>query len=174
MSEEQSSPLIDPGLVGSQAEGPVTAAPVDVTSVATKKKPTAEELGPKEYCWGVGRRKSSVARVRVRPGEGKISVNGKTLEDYFPKLDNQRGIIAPLKAAEKDKVYDVHVNVKGGGSTGQAGAACMGLARALVVADPASFQILRDRGFLTRDGRMVERKKYGQKGARKRFQFSKR
>lgn len=174
MSEEQassSSPLIDPEQVN-LASIPTPEATAPVTG--GKKKPTADQLGPKEYCWGTGRRKRSVARVRIRPGKGNIVVNKKELNNYFPKIENQNSFLAPLKTVDRKSSYDVFVNLKGGGTTGQAGAAMMGLARALIVAEPDVFPALRDAGFLTRDSRMVERKKYGQKKARKRFQFSKR
>jgi small subunit ribosomal protein S9 len=171
--EEQSpsTPLIDPAQVN-LADIPTPVAVADVPE--TKRKPTADQLGPKEFCWGTGRRKSSVARVRIRPGKGKIEINKKELNNYFPKIENQRNVLAPLKATERTSSYDVYINLVGGGTTGQAGAAMLGLARALIIAEPDTFSALRDGGFLTRDSRMVERKKYGQKKARKRFQFSKR
>lgn len=175
MAEEQtpSSPLIDPEQVKSVVMP--TTTPVDVADVSPlKKKPRADQLGPKEFCWGTGRRKSSVARVRIRPGKGQFEINNKELKNYFPKLENQKNVLAPLKAVDRATSYDIFINLNGGGTTGQAGAAMLGLARALIVAEPESFQALRDGGFLTRDSRMVERKKYGQKGARKKFQFSKR
>ena len=101
-------------------------------------------------------------------------VNGKELNDYFPVLREQQVVKAPLAVTDNVGKFDVFMKLHGGGTTGQAGAAVMGLARALVIADPECFPKLRDSGYLTRDGRMKERKKYGQKGARKRFQFSKR
>ncbi len=173
MSEEQSSssPLIDPAQVN-LADIPAPVAPGSVP--APSNKPTADQLGPKEYCWGTGRRKSSVARVRIRPGKGKIEINKKELDNYFPKIENRNAVLAPLKAADRTGSYDVFINLNGGGTTGQAGAAMMGLARALVVAEPDTFIAMKDGGFLTRDSRMVERKKYGRKKARKSFQFSKR
>ncbi|MBI9016697.1 MAG: 30S ribosomal protein S9 [Phycisphaerae bacterium] len=149
---------------------PVSSAPATRRS----RQKSAGELGPKEYCWGTGRRKSSVARVRVRPGSGKILINKKDVTNYFSLEKDQTAVKAPLKATGNLEAYDVWVNANGGGTTGQAGAILMGLSRALIAADPATFQALRDGGFLTRDSRMVERKKYGQKKARKSFQFSKR
>jgi small subunit ribosomal protein S9 len=126
------------------------------------------------YWWGTGRRKSSVARVRIKPGGGKLVVNKKPLNDYFPREQDRKAVTAPLKAVGAEKTFDVFINVKGGGMTGQAGASLLGVARALRNYDQNFVPTLRDGGHLTRDPRMVERKKPGQKGARKRFQFSKR
>jgi small subunit ribosomal protein S9 len=136
---------------------------------------TAQKAEPKGgYWWGTGRRKSSVARVRIRPGEGKLLINEKKLDDYFARQQDRNAVIAPLKAVKAEKTFDVFVNVKGGGITGQSGATRLGIARALRNFDPSFVQPLRDGGHLTRDARMVERKKPGQRGARRRFQFSKR
>lgn len=128
-----------------------------------------------EQCiWGTGRRKSSIARVRIRKGNGKISVNDKDLDSYFP-IDRERGIVRfPLKTTKTLGEFDVLVNVRGGGLTGQAGAISLGIARALSRSNPALIDNLREGGFLTRDSRMKERKKYGKKGARKSFQWTKR
>ncbi len=126
------------------------------------------------YWWGTGRRKSSVARVRIRLGDGKLSVNKRTLENYFTREQDRKAVLAPLKAVEAEKTFDIFINVRGGGTSGQAGASLLGIARALKNYNDGFTQILRDSGHLTRDGRMVERKKPGQSGARKRFQFSKR
>jgi len=126
-----------------------------------------------ERFYATGRRKTSVARVWVTPGTGKITVNKKPGDDYF---DTARMMVLrqPLEAVEGESSYDVWATVKGGGISGQAGALLHGLARALVLADEEHRVPLRKAGHLTRDSRMVERKKYGQPGARKRFQFSKR
>ncbi|MEA3368096.1 MAG: 30S ribosomal protein S9 [Planctomycetota bacterium] len=124
--------------------------------------------------WGVGRRKTAVARVRVWMGEGRIAINGRTVEEYFTEEKDRQAVYAPLTVTGALKAYDVGVNVKGGGRTGQADATKLGIARALAKADPSLEQALRDGKFLTRDPRMRERKKYGQPGARKKFQFSKR
>ncbi len=121
-----------------------------------------------------GRRKSSVARVRIRPGAGTLQINGRTFEDYFPRETIRRIAVRPLQVTETVGKYDVWANVSGGGLTGQAGALSLGLARALKIADPETKAALSRDGLLTRDSRMKERKKYGQPGARKRFQFSKR
>lgn len=128
-----------------------------------------------EQFWGTGRRKTSVARVRIIPGgEGDIIVNKKPLEEYFDRSDHVQAAKRPIEHVEKIGEYAIRINVKGGGNTGQAGAISHGLARALVKADETLKPSLKKAGFLTRDSRMVERKKYGQKGARARFQFSKR
>jgi small subunit ribosomal protein S9 len=128
-----------------------------------------------EQFWGTGRRKTSVARVRIIPGgEGDIIINKKPIEEYFDRSDHVQEAKQPIEHVEKIGEYAVRVNVKGGGNTGQAGAISHGLARALVKADESLKPSLKKAGFLTRDSRMVERKKYGQKGARARFQFSKR
>ena len=122
----------------------------------------------------VGRRKTSVARVYLRPGKGKIQINHRTLDDYFPLEWRQKAITAAFEVTGTAGQFDLVINVKGGGLTGQAEAIRMGVARALLENDEDHRAALRDAGFLTRDDRMVERKKYGQPKARKRFQFSKR
>ncbi len=122
----------------------------------------------------VGRRKTSVARVIMVPGTGKITVNRRALENFFPLETLRADVLKPFEATQLTGKYDVRVNVEGGGSTGQAGAIKLGIARALVALSEDHKQPLRAAGLLTRDPRMVERKKYGQKKARKRFQFSKR
>ena len=123
---------------------------------------------------GTGRRKTSVARVRVKDGSGKIEINGRPLEDYARVERDRHTIVAPLRIANLQDKVDVWVRVEGGGPTGQAGAILLGVARALQARDPGLHHTLSDNGFLTRDARMVERKKYGRKKARRSFQFSKR
>lgn len=123
---------------------------------------------------GTGRRKTSIARVRVRAGSGKITVNGRGFEEYFTEDQDRRGVLQVLDAVNRRDSVDLIVRVEGGGSTGQSGAIRMGLARALVGYDGELFPPLRDGGFLTRDSRMKERKKYGLRGARRGTQFSKR
>jgi small subunit ribosomal protein S9 len=123
---------------------------------------------------GTGRRKTSVARVYVRDGEGKITVNGKELGGYFALSEHALMVRQPLMVTANENKFDICINVYGGGANGQAGACRHGLARALCQIDQANYTALRSNGFLTRDPRMVERKKYGQAGARRRFQFSKR
>jgi len=126
------------------------------------------------FVWGTGRRKSAVARVRLKPGEGKFLVNERQVNEYFTQEYDRDAVRAPLKWLNLTEAFDVFVNVKGGGPTGQAGAVKLGIARALRNYDESLLKDLRESGYLTRDGRMVERKKYGQSGARKRYQFSKR
>ncbi len=123
---------------------------------------------------GTGKRKTSVARVILRPGDGTTWFNGRTIEEYFPRLTHRATALAPLKVAGAEGTYDVRVRVHGGGPSGQAGAVRHGIARALVEADPNLRTELKRRGFLTRDAREKERKKAGLKKARKRPQFSKR
>ncbi len=123
---------------------------------------------------GTGRRKSSVARVRVKAGSGQVVVNGKPMNDYFPTAQSQRAIVDTLTATGTIDSVDVRITVTGGGQTGQSGACKMGIARALVNFDPEHFSTLREGGFLTRDSRMKERKKPGLHGARRGTQFSKR
>ncbi|HCV43552.1 MAG TPA: 30S ribosomal protein S9 [Bacteroidetes bacterium] len=122
----------------------------------------------------VGRRKTSVARVILSPGSGKVVVNKKPLDQFFPLETLRSDVVKPFEVTQTSGKYDAHINVDGGGSTGQAGAIRLGIARALVEMSEDNRSPLRTAGLLTRDPRMVERKKYGQKKARKRFQFSKR
>ncbi|MFN4261366.1 MAG: 30S ribosomal protein S9 [Gemmataceae bacterium] len=144
----------------------------------------------KQYHWGTGRRKTSVARVRLIEGSGQIVINGRPLGEYFSEEKDRQAVVGPLELCDLRDRLDVFVNVRGGGITGQAGAISQGVARALKEmfglqtepepttdgeeTAPNMAKRLRDSGFLTRDGRMKERKKYGRKGARKSFQFSKR
>jgi small subunit ribosomal protein S9 len=123
---------------------------------------------------GTGRRKTSVARVYVRDGSGKISVNGKEVNQYFPQGQHVLMVRQPLMVTSSENNFDVFINVYGGGVHGQAEACRHGLARALCQVDQGNYTSLRSNGYLTRDSRMVERKKYGMAGARRRFQFSKR
>jgi small subunit ribosomal protein S9 len=123
---------------------------------------------------GTGRRKTSVARVRLSSGSGKVTVNGRTFENYFPTDSLRMVVQQPLVVTNMTDKFDVRVNVSGGGPAGQAGAVRHGISRALLLADAALRPSLKAVGLLTRDPRMRERKKYGQPGARKRFQFSKR
>jgi small subunit ribosomal protein S9 len=123
---------------------------------------------------GTGKRKTSVARVILRPGDGKTWINGRTLEEYFPRASHRSSALAPFKTAGADGTYDLRVRVHGGGVSGQAGAVRHGIARALVEADPDLRISLKREGFLTRDARKVERKKAGLHKARKAPQFSKR
>jgi small subunit ribosomal protein S9 len=157
----------------------------------------AETKAPKQIYLGTGRRKTAVARVRLVEGSGKIEINGRKLEDFFTEDKDRAAVTGPLQLVDMAKRLDIRVLVEGGGITGQAGAISQGLARALkTMFSPAAAEAeakatatgqpaeptgpigmvkkLRDSGYLTRDGRMKERKKYGRKGARRSFQFSKR
>jgi small subunit ribosomal protein S9 len=133
----------------------------------------AETIGLAQYL-GTGKRKTSVARVILRPGDGTTWVNGRTIEEYFPRQTHQIAALAPFKVAGVEGTFDLRVRVHGGGPSGQAGAVRHGIARALVEADPALRAALKREGFLTRDARKVERKKAGLHKARKAPQFSKR
>ncbi|NLW87774.1 MAG: 30S ribosomal protein S9 [Planctomycetes bacterium] len=126
------------------------------------------------YMWGTGRRKKAIARVRIRPGTGNFLVNAVQMDKYFVTPRDRNSAGAALSVAHMVKSWDIWATVTGGGPTGQAGAVMLGLARALTKAMPELDADLKDKGLLTRDARMKERKKYGQKGARRRFQFSKR
>jgi small subunit ribosomal protein S9 len=123
---------------------------------------------------GTGRRKTSVARVRVRPGNGTITINNRPLDEYFQSEQDRRSVLAPLVKSGKQAAVDVTIKVHGGGISGQSGAIMLGIARALSKYDPETFDALRHNHLLTRDGRMKERKHYGLRGARKGTQFSKR
>ena len=123
---------------------------------------------------GTGNRKTSIARVILRPGDGATWINGRTIEEYFPRATHRTALMAPLKPAGAEGTYDLRVRVEGGGPTGQAEAIRHGLARALVEADPELRTVLKREGFLTRDARIVERKKAGLHKARKAPQYSKR
>jgi small subunit ribosomal protein S9 len=123
---------------------------------------------------GTGRRKSAVARVRLSEGTGRIFVNSREADDYFSVHKHVRCILAPLEVTNSEKSFDIQVKVTGGGMTGQAGAVRLGIARALASADPEFERSLREGKFVTRDARVKERKKYGRRGARRGFQFSKR
>ena len=126
------------------------------------------------YTWGLGRRKSAVARVRIKPGSGAFNVNGKPVDEFFPTIRDQKASKSPLALLSEEESYDINVKVHGGGPHGQAGAVRLGLGRALKELNPVHFEELRENGHLTRDPRMKERKKPGRRGARRGFQFSKR
>ena len=128
---------------------------------------------PTQY-YATGRRKEAVARVYLRPGQGKITVNHRDFDHYFVRESSKLIIRQPLELTNSATDFDITVNVRGGGKSGQAGAILLGVARALCLVNPAFRPTLKQRGLLTRDSRKVERKKYGRPGARKRFQFSKR
>lgn len=150
--------------------------PIDSTTPAVEPAPVKKKKTkkPDKFIWGTGRRKSSVARVRICPGSGEFVVNKRKVDEFF-SLDKDRQIVrSPLLVTETSKSLDVFVNVNGGGTSGQSGAVLLGLARALYKSNPDLLPKLRDKNLLSRDARKVERKKYGQRGARRKFQFSKR
>jgi small subunit ribosomal protein S9 len=126
------------------------------------------------YIWGTGRRKTSTARVRIKPGTGKFLINGREFDQFFVTDDTRRAAQQPMVVTETRNNYDIWVNVRGGGPTGQAGAVSLGVARALRAENENFDKLLRDNGLLTRDSREVERKKYGRHKARRSTQFSKR
>jgi small subunit ribosomal protein S9 len=144
------------------------------SSTPAVETPAAAPTGPRTVTWGVGRRKSAVARVRIAPGSGKIELNGRTLNEFLTNERDRKSLFGPLEVTNTGGKIDIFARCTGGGPTGQAGAIVMGLGRALAKYDSSLEVALRGGGFLTRDSRMKERKKYGQRGARRRFQFSKR
>jgi small subunit ribosomal protein S9 len=153
------------------SEDVVTTSETDAAEVVVK--PPSPRVGT-ETAQTVGRRKEAVVRVRVVPGTGQFTLNGKTLEDYFPNKVHQQLIREPLVTVEKGEAFDIRANLKGGGITGQAGALRLAIARALIELDADDRPALKKAGFLTRDPRVKERKKYGLKKARKAPQYSKR
>jgi len=168
MAEQQTNTVIgETGMLGGVAVA-VAAAPATQTEELKAGEPK------NGFWWGLGRRKQSVARVRVKPGEGKMLINEREVNEYFKRVQERKVIEGILKALKIEKTFDIYATVDGGGTTGQAGAVVLGIARAMKLYDPNMLQALRDGDFLTRDSRMKERKKYGQRGARRRFQFSKR
>ncbi len=168
MSEEQ--------LTSTETEAEVVASTETPEAVATSESPAAPR--PSRAAGGkaqtVGRRKEAVVRVRVVPGTGEFKLNGRTLEEYFPNKVHQQLIKEPLVTVEKPDSFDIFANLKGGGISGQAGALRLAIARALVEVDADDRPALKKAGFLTRDARATERKKYGLKKARKAPQYSKR
>jgi len=142
-------------------------------STATKSKGKGKGKGANDTL-GTGRRKTSVARVRLRAGSGAITINGRELNEYFPSEKDHVQVLDPLLQTDKRNTVDLSIRVVGGGLAGQAGACKMGIARALKIYDTTLEETLRHSGLLTRDGRMKERKKYGLRGARRGTQFSKR
>lgn len=140
------------------------------TNIATAP-PAATNVRP---TWGTGRRKTAIARVRVLPGSGKIEINGRELDHYFLEPEERNAVREPLVTANAGTSWDVLVNVHGGGHSGQSVAVRLGVARALIKVDPKCEKSLRDAGYVTRDSRIVERKKFGRRKARRRYQFSKR
>jgi small subunit ribosomal protein S9 len=154
------------------AGDPAAEAPLSVR--IPPPPPVIQLTRERPYVWGLGRRKTAVARVRIRPGAGAFLVNGRGVEEFFPTIQMRRRAQDPLLATETVGVYDVFCTVHGGGPVGQSDAVRMGLSRALKTLNPGFEPVLRDQRLLTRDSRMKERKKYGRRGARRGFQFSKR
>lgn len=180
MSDHTDTPTTTPDAPmgeGLNLGGAPVAAPIaDPVAAPAVRQPDPPKNG---WWWGTGRRKSAVARVRIKPGSGdvKIQVSGKkfkTIDEYFTEDRDRSDVVAPLKATNTHGKMDVVVRLEGGGYMGQAGAMVLGVARALLSYDPNTLEALRDGGYLTRDPREVERKKYGLAGARRSFQFSKR
>ncbi len=152
---------------------PMEAAVLQAEQVAVQAAP--RRAGPKfGFFWGTGRRKTAVARIRIKPGTGKFDVNGKTVEQFFNEIRDQNSAMEPLKVTEQVGKWDVFANTSGGGFHGQADSIKLGLARALILANAEFEQALRDRNLLSRDPRKKERKKFGRRAARRGFQFSKR
>ncbi len=131
-------------------------------------------MAQQKYYYATGRRKTSSARVFLKPGTGKIEINGKPVEGYLHRMTSRMMVLQPFVVSSTQNKFDAYITVSGGGESGQAGAIRHGISRALVAYDESFRQALKKAGFLTRDPRMVERKKYGQAGARRRFQYSKR
>lgn len=156
--------IVEPSPVSTPADAPVPAP------APAKKKSKVNN----PYIWGLGRRKRAVARVRIRPGEGGFTINKRDIQKYFLLDKDRQSACKPMTVTDTRKDFDVFVNVRGGGITGQAEAVLLGLARALSKVDPGHELKLREQDLLRRDPRKVERKKPGQPGARKKFQFSKR
>lgn len=154
------------------AEDQTVTATLDEPAPAPVAQPAKPDKGG--FIWGTGRRKSAVARVRIKPGEGVFLINNREVDDYFSEPQHRDACRKALEATKMTDKLNIFVNTQGGGITGQAGAVLLGVARALKSYDPALEPILRENNYLTRDPREVERKKYGQAGARRRFQFSKR
>ena len=158
-------------VVGEAEAAPVEAAPAVVTEPAITREPQRDDLG---RSYATGKRKDAVARVWIKPGSGKVTVNGKDMPVYFARPVLQMILRQPFQVAGVDGQFDVMATVKGGGLSGQAGAVKHGISKALQLYDPSLRGALKAAGFLTRDSRVVERKKYGKAKARKSFQFSKR
>ncbi len=169
MSDVETSPSPELTFTAPAATGTPDAPAVEAAPIRYRGK-----LDKNGVAIGTGRRKTAVARVRLKPGPGNVEINGRTLQDFF-RLERDRLVVeSPLRAAEKLGTIDVWVRVEGGGTTGQAGAILLGISRALEALFPSLHPMLSEGGFLSRDPRMVERKKYGYKKARRSFQFSKR
>lgn len=171
---EESMP--EPTSTTPEAPAEESPAPTAVMDPTPEPAVRAEPVGPDAHGWwrGTGRRKTAVARVRIKNGSGTFKINNRDLEDYFTEERDLKNIRNVLEKTDVRDALEIHVKTHGGGFMGQAGAVILGLGRALLKYDTSLEPILRSNGFLTRDAREVERKKYGQPGARRRFQFSKR
>jgi small subunit ribosomal protein S9 len=184
MMEQPQDPDQSTGMSSESADAAASTSPTAVLDIGSATSSTAagqrtaslvrgrvDRFG---VAMGTGRRKTAVARVRISEGNGKFTVNGRDFPDYFPLERDQQMILAPLRATGTLGKVDIWVRVQGGGPTGQTGAVVLGIARALQVKNSDLHEKLSEGGYLTRDGRMVERKKYGRRKARRSFQFSKR
>lgn len=175
---EEAAPAAEPVAAESEADDVSDGLDIGSQAIPSDEPMAAPVIRGKIDKFGVamgtGRRKTAVARVRIKDGDGKMEVNGKSAEEFFCVERDRLMVLAPLKATETEKKVDIWVKVEGGGTTGQTGAVILGIARALEARDESHHAILAEGGFLTRDDRMVERKKYGLAKARRSFQFSKR
>jgi len=175
VSEEETVSTPEAPEVEADAETPAAVEPTEAPTEEPTEEPAAPVVRtPGEVAQTVGRRKEAVVRVRLTPGTGQFTLNGKSLEQYFPNKVHQQLIREPLVTIDRTDSYDVIANLRGGGTTGQAGALRLALARALIEVDADDRPALKKAGFLTRDARVKERKKYGLKKARKAPQYSKR
>ena len=165
--------MIDTPNTTNPASAETNNSPNTPTENSTKKT-TVSNSKKSDWWWGTGRRKAATARVRIKPGNGHIKVNQRDLDTYFTEERDKKNIRAVLLNTRMHQTIDVHVNVRGGGYTGQSGAIILGIGRALRKYDSSLESTLKSHGYLTRDARKVERKKPGMAGARKSFQFSKR
>ena len=178
-TEEQAGTKLGDLVQEAQDQQEATSAPeakptADVSTEDSRPKPIGDSARSGGFHWGTGRRKTAVARVRIRPGTGQFLINKREINDYFTQERDRKMAVAAIEATGTQGQLDIFVNMNGGGYTGQAGAVLLGVSRALKKADPSLEKPLREHGYLTRDSRMKERKKPGQRGARRRFQFSKR
>lgn len=176
MMQESEAPTLTGDTLEIPGAAMLEADEATQTAAAAETQPLAAPATPDAggFFLGTGRRKASIARVRVKAGDGKFMINNRELTNYFHAPQHIAACKAAIEATETSGKVDVHVSTLGGGMTGQAEAILLGVARALKGYDPSLEPTLREHGFLSRDPRRVERKKYGQRGARRRFQFSKR
>jgi len=168
------APAVEAAATEAETTEAVTTEAVTTEAVATEVAVVETPAPLPDVIWGTGRRKSSVARVRIKNGTGRVLVNGRDYKEYFPSIQYQNVALAPLRVTSTRDRFDVFANIKGGGLTGQAGALSLGIARAMKIIDQSLEETLREKNLMTRDPRMKERKKYGLHGARRGVQFSKR